>query len=133
MVQASMSSLGYINRLGMRMYHCPDGIPTTYYAKIVEQQRREETNIPTQADMVGSQMQDGSHMPIFDIDYAATLVPSGTPGHCHLILERPISKRKYTKVLRAMYRAGLMERNFYLGMKVRGQTFLRVPWKPKNG
>lgn len=122
----------YVHRLSLRMYRVPGGIPTTYYGKVQEMRNRVEVVSDSSADVVGSQMADGTHMPLFDIDYGATLVPSGTIGHCHLILERPISKRKYTKVLRAMWKAGLIERNFYLGMKVRGQTFLRVPWKPKG-
>lgn len=123
----------YVKRLGMRMYHIPGGLPTTYYGKVTEQSHRVEVTDPDEADVVGSKLADGSHMPLFDIDYGATLVPSGTRGHYHLILERPISRRKYARVLRAMWKAGLIERNSYLGMKVRGQTFLRVPWKPKHG
>lgn len=86
---------------------------------------------PRHAELVSSHVkgQPGQHAPLIDLDFQAHLYPSRTPGHSHLWLDRPISWRKYKRLLRALYRAGVIERGFYVMSVKRGASFLRVPLK----
>lgn len=68
-----------------------------------------------------------THQPVFDLDFAAELLPSSTPGHFHLYLNREISWRKYKKVLKAMMKAGLIEPGWYKMTVERHAGHLRAP------
>lgn len=67
------------------------------------------------------------HAPLFDIDYDAELIPSKTPGHYHLYLNKKIPWEKYLNVLKAMAEADLIEENYYLAAKQRGKAMLTIP------
>ena len=73
-----------------------------------------------------------AHWPAIDLDYPAFLEESSTPGHYHLYLNQPVSKRDYMRVLRTMARAGLIEKGFYLASRARGFSALRLPWVKKK-
>jgi homocysteine S-methyltransferase len=70
--------------------------------------------------------------PVFDIDYPARLVPSTTPGHWHLYLDRDVPWDKYEKVLEAMADAGLIEEGFVAAAKKGKGTFVRPPHVKKG-
>jgi hypothetical protein len=74
----------------------------------------------------------GLHAPVLDIDLPAALVPSSTPGHYHLVIERAMTWRTYKRLLRAMTRAGLLEKGFTKMAIRRGYTSVRVPWVKKD-
>lgn len=80
-------------------------------------------------DMITSYLQrDGMHIPLLDLDFAADLRPSKTPGQYHLVLYKPMKWRKYKRLLRAMVRAGLIERDWYQLVKNRRQALLADPF-----
>jgi len=79
------------------------------------------------ANLVGSLTDEGKHMPLLDIDYDAQLLPSSTPGHFHLYLNKGVDWDKYQKVLIAMGEAGLIQKGFMDWSLKRGQSFLRPP------
>lgn len=94
-----------------------------------EDGEREQVDDPAAAQLVGSAVCGSTfrHLPLFDIDYDAELIPSSTPGHFHLYLNKPISWTSYVKVLEAMRDAGLIETGYADNMIRRGEAFLRVP------
>lgn len=67
------------------------------------------------------------HAPVIDIDFPAVLIPSSTPGHFHLYLERPVKWSAYVRMLEAMSDAGLVERGYVRASVARGRTFVRKP------
>lgn len=82
---------------------------------------------PEKANLVGSRWVNDIHLPMFDLDYEARLIPSTTEGHYHLYLDQPVKWRHYKRVLRAMARAGMIERGFAKMSIRRKQAFLRPP------
>ena len=86
--------------------------------------------------LVGSRLTDSvgnMHMPVFDIDFEVELVPSKTPGHYHLYLQRAMTWERYVVLLQALAQAGVIEQNYYNASLTRGQTFVRTaPLKGKD-
>lgn len=84
-----------------------------------------------EATLVGS-LADGYgvsdlHMPVIDIDLPCELVPSSTPGHFHLYINKAISWDRYRMILLALADAGIVERGYYEASVSHGQTFVRKP------
>ena len=87
---------------------------------------------PEHANLIGSLTDKGKHMPVIDIDYPAELIPSSTPGHFHLYLNKACTWDQYKDVLRAMANAGLIQQGYLNWSLERGQSFLRRPGVKKN-
>lgn len=85
----------------------------------------------TEAEYVSSETIYGQHAPAIDIDMPCRLVPSSTPGHFHLFIEKTMPLRQYKKLLKAMARAGIVEKQFYKMAVNRKATHLRTPNNPK--
>jgi hypothetical protein len=84
------------------------------------------------ANIVTSEVVNTSlHAPVLDIDMPCALVPSSTPGHFHLFIERGMTWRRYRRLLRALGRAGILERGFVHAALARRYTAVRVPWEKK--
>ena len=79
------------------------------------------------ANLISSRLDNGNHVPTLDLDVPHYFVPSSTPGHSHLYIDVPMSWRKYKRLLRALYRAGIIERGFYKFSVRRGASFVRKP------
>ena len=88
----------------------------------------------TDPDLISSRLKDfpGYHAPAIDFDFPASLVPSTTEDHYHLYISKPVTWRRYRKLLKALYRAGLIEQGFYRIARIRKQTLLFLPGK-KHG
>lgn len=71
------------------------------------------------------------HMPAIDVDVPVRVYPSSTEGHFHLYIDKPMSWRAYRRVLRALVRAGVVEKNYYNVSWNRKATHLRLPWVKK--
>lgn len=71
------------------------------------------------------------HMPVIDLDFPCDLVPSSTPGHFHLYVDRITGHEAYRKVLEAMVEAGWVQRGVLSGFDYRGFTAVRLPWVSK--
>jgi hypothetical protein len=82
---------------------------------------------PDDANLVSSLTRSGTHMPAIDIDHPALLVPSSTPGHSHLFIDSQMSWRSYRKLLKALYKSGVIGRNAYWRSLDRGASFVRPP------
>lgn len=86
------------------------------------------------AQVVSSELDEhrGMHTPIIDIDVPARLIESSTSGHSHLYIDTPMPWRKYRRLLRALYKAGIIEKNYYKVSVKRKGTHLRPPWSDKE-
>lgn len=71
------------------------------------------------------------HRPVIDIDMNAALVPSGTPGHFHLYIDKLVEHDKYIWLLDALADAGVVERGYSTASIERGYSSARLPTKPK--
>ena len=87
---------------------------------------------PDVANLISSRLDDGMHAPVLDIDFNARLQPSSTKGHFHLYLEKPMTWRKYRRLLRALYKAGIIQKGYYTNSVRRRQTLVRLPWVKKG-
>lgn len=76
------------------------------------------------------------HRPILDIDFPAALIPSTTPGHFHLYLDKEIPWNTYADLIDALAHAGIIERGYADASVARAYTSVRLPWirkkKPKE-
>jgi hypothetical protein len=73
-----------------------------------------------------------AHRPILDIDYEAELVPSSTPGHYHLYLDKTVGHAEYMKFLKAAAEAGIVQWGYYEASEKRGASSVRLPWIKKG-
>ena len=90
-------------------------------------QKREEAP-ETEANLISSMLpKDGWHAPVLDIDFEAKLLPSTTPGHYHLYLDKEMRWDTYVFLLRALATAGVIEWGFYHLSIARGASFVRKP------
>lgn len=71
------------------------------------------------------------HKPVIDLDLAAKLVPSSTPGHFHLFIDREMPWETYVELLEALVKAGLVEPGYVDASRERGYTAVRLPWVRK--
>lgn len=87
----------------------------------------------TQANLVTSHVagQPGTHRPVLDIDVPAWLVPSSTPGHSHLYIDKTMTWEKYCTLLGYLARAEILETGYVNASLERGHTAVRLPWVTK--
>lgn len=115
----------------------PSIFPHVFYKNVKWQEEygaegfgRERCGID-EAELVSSELANGAHAPVLDIDVPHALVPSSTPGHSHLYLDVPMKWRQYKKLLRAMAKAGVIEKGYMKASISRGHSAARVPWLKK--
>ena len=68
------------------------------------------------------------HKPLLDIDLPIKVVPSSTPGHSHLYVDKELAWDAYLALLDALAEAGLVEPGYVSASRSRGFTSLRLPW-----
>lgn len=79
------------------------------------------------ANLVGSLLEGSKqHAPILDLDVPTRYVTSSTPGHAHLYIDVAMSWWKYRRLLRHLYKCGIIEKGYYTMAKARGGSFLRT-------
>ena len=84
------------------------------------------------AHIILSADDDGMHRPVLDIDFPAALIPSSTPGHFHLYLDKQMNFATYVILLDALAAAGVIEKGYASVSKARGYTSARLPWVKKT-
>lgn len=82
-----------------------------------------DAHVITSADLL-----TGLHRPVLDIDFPAKLIPSTTPGHFHLYLDKPMSWGQYSRFLTALRHAGIIEPGYASASQEREYTSVRLPW-----
>jgi hypothetical protein len=73
-----------------------------------------------------------NHRPVLDIDVPAYLVPSTTPGHSHLYIDKEMSWSQYARLLNVLVDAGIIEEGYLGASLARGDTTVRLPWIKKE-
>ena len=90
---------------------------------------------PDDANVVSSYFGNESfeqHRPVLDIDFPCAVIPSTTPGHFHLYLDKLLSWEDYEKVLRVLGEVGILEPGYANVSIERRHTAVRVPWIRKG-
>ena len=74
----------------------------------------------------------GMHRIVLDIDMDAALIPSTTPGHHHLIIDKVLPWDEYEKLLNALADAGIIQKGYAGASIAKGYTAIRPPWEKKE-
>lgn len=77
-----------------------------------------------------------THKLILDIDFPVKVIPSSTPGHFHLYLDKEIDTFALENILYVLASARIIEPGYAQSSMQRGYTAVRLPWikkEPTNG
>jgi hypothetical protein len=92
-----------------------------------------ETDEVALANLVSSKVKRShSHRPIIDIDFPAALVPSSTPGHSHLYLDKKMSEKDFAALVEVMHRVGIIADGNLNQWDRHCALFVRTPWVKKK-
>lgn len=72
------------------------------------------------------------HRPVLDLDLDAHLVPSSTPGHWHLYIERDVPDDLFWELCDLLAKVGILQDGYVSACKSRGYTSVRLPWVKKE-
>ena len=90
-----------------------------------EEPRVKVDTLRPKANLIGSKLDDGTHMPILDLDFDHKYVPSSTPGHGHLYLNVPVSKARWIALMIGLYAGGVIQKGYFWWSLRRGANFVR--------
>lgn len=116
-----------------RLYYHSNHLGVAYEKGDVEERvmvkSKEEANLIS-SETDASSTAFPTHMPTLDIDMPCHLKESETPGHFHLLIDRPMSWTQYVKLLSVLEEVGIISTGYYNASIERGATFLALkPWK----
>lgn len=79
------------------------------------------------ANVVTSMVQDNPplHAPCLDFDLPCRLMESKTPGHYHFYIDHVMPWREYKRLLKALWKAGIIEKGWYEGAIKDGMSVVR--------
>lgn len=100
-----------------------------------EDHHERTTAVPEQdANTISSRIVDAAgtwaipmHAPVLDIDFPIFAIPSSTPGHFHLYIERLLDWDQYEKVLRVLGEVGIIEEGYARACIERSASYVRKP------
>lgn len=72
------------------------------------------------------------HAILLDLDVPAWLIESTTPGHSHLYIDVDVSEPLYFELLDLLAKMRVIEPGYARASKMKGGTFLRLPWVKKE-
>jgi hypothetical protein len=105
-----------------------------YENKVVPADRLEDAEVVTSKATV--QFPYGAtltrHRPILDIDMPVTVIPSSTPGHGHLYIDKLLTWGQYKRLLDVLAEVGIIEHGYLNASIERGFTAVRLPWIKKK-
>lgn len=87
---------------------------------------------PSDANLISSLTDAGTHMPILDLDFPHHFVESTTEGHTHLFIDVEMSRFKLTVLMFALWYAGVVEMGHAVWTIRRGASFVRLPGLAKT-
>lgn len=111
----------------VREHHNPDG---SGVALSDVRERGQATYVSSR--LIAFKNHGGLHSPAIPLTAPARLVPSSTDRHFHLYLDVPMGWPTYKRLLKALARAGVIEKNWAETSIKTGYTCLRPPWKNKH-
>ena len=74
---------------------------------------------------------EAKHRPILDIDIPMHIIPSTTPGHGHLYIDKELTWSEYRRLLGVLADCGIIERGYLNVSLAREHTAVRLPWIKK--
>ena len=90
-----------------------------------------ETDMPP--NLMSSQIKGStSHYLILDIDHPAWLVPSSTPGHSHLFIDKKVKSEAFKDIIESLHSGGLLADGNMRQLYAYGSQFLRLPGVKKS-
>lgn len=105
----------------------------TDFADTYDESRTRTVVEASNATLISSMVKDTDlHKPVLDIDLPVTLVPSSTPGHFHLFIDKEMSWEAYFQLLQALEAAGIIEHGYLMAAYRRQHTAVRLPWIHKG-
>lgn len=83
--------------------------------------------------LAGQDLADPSsiHRLVVDVDVPIRIVPSSTPGHSHLYIDKGMTWDQVRRLLKAFVDAELVEHGYYAASLQRSCTHVRLPWIKK--
>lgn len=120
--------------VGRGYYSCPGMDVQGVGGSVDADQHPHLVRFPTtkdEANLISSECRDGLHRPVLDFDFPVRYVPSTTPGHGHLYIDRALTWSRYAKLLQALEECGLLEPGYVTASIERKATFVRPEWVKK--
>lgn len=105
--------------------------------KLIEERPLHEANSFSSRvikDVFGPLLADRTHarhVVAIDLDMDAVLIPTTTPGHHHLIIDKELTWAQYASLLFALWDVGLIQDGYYRACMHRKASWLRTPWTAK--
>lgn len=87
---------------------------------------------PADANIITSRTFDDMHVIQLDLDIEHYYVPSTTPGHGHLFINKELSWAKYANLLNVLADLEIIQNGYRDCSLKRGYSALRVPGLDKN-
>jgi hypothetical protein len=72
-----------------------------------------------------------AHKPVLDLDMDVLVLPSSTPGHHHLYIDRAMPWNEYSLLLNVLAHVGILQDGYVRASHHRSESFLRTPWTRK--
>jgi hypothetical protein len=69
----------------------------------------------------------GLHLPVIDVDFTLRAIPSQTPGHSHLYIDKYLTWSEFKKLLNVLVEVGLVQEGYRNSAFERGYTCVRLP------
>lgn len=98
-----------------------------FYTKIPDEAASIET-----AELISSLTKKGTHRPLLDLDIPVVVIPSSTPGHGHLYIDKEMPWKDYQKLLNCLADLDIIEHGYRGASLARGYSALRLPWIKKE-
>jgi hypothetical protein len=116
------------NTAGRKTYKYDTTLFTNDYGDTMEREFMVSTDL-AESTLISSQVLGSDmHKPCIDVDLPVRVYPSSTLGHFHLYIDKEMTWWNYRRLLRALVKAGIVERGFYKASLSRKATHLRLPW-----
>lgn len=79
------------------------------------------------ANLISSEVEPDTHMPVIDLDFPARIIPSSTDGHGHLYIDQEITWEQYLALLEGFQKAGLIQDAWLASAKQDKRSYVRLP------
>lgn len=91
----------------------------------------ENANLVSSVQVDSTGRPTGLHLPVIDVDLPCDFVPSSTPGHGHLYIDKALTWDQYRILLHVLMVLGIVEPGYVAVSEKRGATFVRKPGEVK--
>lgn len=128
---AAMSGRQMFYQSSMGDYDQNAGHVNASYPRHIPYDSKDDKHM-NEANLVSSELENLHHLPVIDCDFPIQAVPSSTPGHYHLYIDKELSWVQYKALLDGMLDAGLIQQNWYKNAIEHKRTYVRMPHVRKS-